>query len=58
MEDSSPMKLSPQELKYLKVVLERTTSYTIARGEQIDYPGLSHKKLQNKVENAIARMYT
>ena len=35
-----------------------TSSYTIARGEQIDHPGLSHKKLQNKVENAIARMHT
>ena len=52
------MRLTPEELKYLKAVLERTSSYTIARGEQIDHPGLSHKKLQNKVENAIARMHT
>jgi len=52
------MRLTPEELKYLKVVLERTSSYTIARGEQIDHTGLRHKKLHNKDENDIARMHT
>ena len=40
------MRLTPEELKYLKVVLERTSSHN-AR-EQIDHPGLSHKNFSKQ----------
>ena len=44
-----------QELQYIKTVLDRTSSYTIARGEQIDYPTINHKQLTTKVKQIIHR---
>ena len=46
----------PEELKYLKVVLERTSSTLSLVVNRLII--LVTQKLQNKVENAIARMHT
>ena len=51
------MNFTPQELKYLNYVLSCATNYTIARGEQIDFPGAKHKKLKEKIEMLCHRMY-
>ena len=51
------MNFTPQELKYLKYVLSCTTSYTIARGEQIDFPGVKHEKLKTKIDSLCHRMH-
>ena len=45
-----------QELKYLQHVMEVTSTYTIAKGEQLDYPGVKHKQLQNKIYSKITRL--
>lgn len=47
------MQLNLDELVYLKTVLERTTSYTIARAEQIDLPAVKHQQLQRKIDDEI-----
>ena len=51
------MNFTYQELKYLNYVLSGATNYTIARGEQIDFPGVKHKKLKEKIEMLCHRMY-
>ena len=45
-----------EELKYLEHVLKKTTSYTIAQGEQIQTPSVSHKKVMSKVQRLILRL--
>ncbi len=52
------MNFDPEELKYLKHVLECTGNYAIARGEQILYPSVSHKKIKEKIDVIINRMYS
>lgn len=52
------MNFTLQELQYIVTVLNRTSSYTIARGEQIDYPTVNHKQLTNKVKQIIHRYTT
>jgi hypothetical protein len=52
------MNFTPEELKYLKHVLHSTDTYTIARGEQIYFPGVKHKKVQSKIEDYLHRMYS
>jgi len=47
------MQLNLDELVYLRTVLERTTSYTIAEAEQIDLPALKHQKLHQKINDEI-----
>ena len=49
------MNFTLQELQYIKTVLDRTSSYTIARGEQIDYPTINHSRLTTKVKQIIHR---
>jgi hypothetical protein len=49
------MNFTLQELQYIVTVLNRTSSYTIARGEQIDYPTINHKQLTTKVKQIIHR---
>ena len=48
------MNFYSEELKYLKHVLSTTSSYTIARGEQIDFSGVKHKKLKEKNRDAMS----
>jgi len=50
------MRLNLEELRYLVKVLETTDSFTIARGEQIDHPTVSHQKLKDKVKQDIRRL--
>ena len=50
------MPFNKQELEYILTVLQRTSSYTTARAEQIDYPSVSHKELEQKVEELIYRL--
>ncbi len=50
------MKLTKDELEYILTVLQRTSSYTIARAEQIDMPAVSHKRLIQKVKDSIYRL--
>ncbi len=50
------MRLTLEELRYLSKVLETTDSFTIARGEQIDHPTVSHEKLKDKVKLSIRRL--
>ena len=49
------MNFTPEELKYLKHVLSAASSYTIARGEQIDFPTVKHKELLNKIEDQLGK---
>ena len=51
------MNFTPEELKYLKHVLSAASSYTIARGEQIDFPTVNHKQLMNKIEDQIGKIH-
>ena len=50
------MNLTLEEVKYLREVLNCTSTYTIARGEQISNPTVSHKKLQQKLEDYYLRL--
>ena len=54
---SSNMNFTPEELEYLYNVLSTTSSYTIARAEQIDLPTVKHKKLQDKIKFLIERAH-
>lgn len=47
------MRLTLDELVYLKTVMDRTTSYTIARAEQIDLPAVKHEQLRQKIDDEI-----
>ncbi len=49
------MNLTLEELKYLSTVLERASSYTVARAEQIDHPSMQHKVVEQKIKSLIAR---
>ena len=51
------MNFTSEELKYLNHVLSCTSSYTIARGEQIDTPSVSHKKLMRKINDYINKLH-
>ena len=51
------MNFSSEELKYLNYVLSTTSSYTIARGEQIDHPSVNHKKLQQKITEQLDKIH-
>ena len=53
---ANAMRLNLEELRYLVKVLETTDSFTIARGEQIDHPTVSHQKLKDKVKQDIRRL--
>mgnify|MGYP003116324016 CR=1 FL=1 len=44
------MNLTSEELKYLYHVLSTTSSYTIARGEQIDHPSVKHDVIVQKIK--------
>jgi len=49
------MTLTTDELEYLQKVLSVTTSYTIAKAEQIDLPAVNHNRLLQKIEDQIHR---
>ena len=51
------MNLTPEELKYLKYVLSCTSSYVIAKGEQLDTPSVKHKQLLEKIEDYIGKIH-
>ena len=51
------MNFSSEELKYLNYVLSTTSSYTIARGEQIDFSTVNHKQLMNKIEDQLGKIH-
>lgn len=51
------MNFTPEELEYLYSVLSTTSSYTIARAEQIDLPTVKHKKVQDKIKILIDRAH-
>ena len=51
------MNLTSEELKYLHHVLSTTSSYTIARGEQIDFSTVNHKQLMNKIEDQLGKIH-
>tara|TARA_B100002019_G_C21092889_1_gene509533 strand:- start:22 stop:183 length:162 start_codon:yes stop_codon:yes gene_type:complete len=42
------MNLTPQEIDHIITCLEKTSSFTIARSEQIDHPGMMHKQIIEK----------
>ena len=50
------MHFTLDELKYLQNVLSVASSYTIARGEQIEHPSVKHKEIQEKIHNEIIRL--
>ena len=50
------MKLNREELKYLSQVLATTTSFTIAKGEQVDHVSVSHQKIKQKINDEIYRL--
>ena len=51
------MNLTSEELKYLYHVLSTTSSYTIARGEQIDHPSVKHQQLQQKIKEQLDKIH-
>ena len=51
------MNLTPQEVDHIITCLERTSSYTIARSEQIDHPGIFHTELIEKFKNYRNRIH-
>ena len=51
------MNFTSEELKYLNHVLSCTSSYTIARAEQIDLPTVKPKKGQDKIKILIDRAH-
>lgn len=57
MSDEEKMNFTSEELKYLHHVLSTTSSYTIARGEQIDHPTVKHQKLQQKIQEQLDKIH-
>ena len=51
------MNFDSEELKYLLTVLDRTSSYTRARGEQIDHPTVKHQRIERKVQDQLRRLH-
>ena len=51
------MHFTLDELKYLQNVLSVTSSYTIARGEQIDHPTVKHQQLKQKIKEQIDKIH-
>tara|TARA_B100000287_G_scaffold242387_1_gene227854 strand:- start:155 stop:316 length:162 start_codon:yes stop_codon:yes gene_type:complete len=51
------MNLTPQEVDHIITCLERTSSYTVARSEQIDHPGIFHKELIEKFKTYRNRIH-
>ena len=51
------MNFNAEELKYLQHVLRSTSSYTIARGEQIYHPTVKHQQLQQKIEEQLGKIH-
>ena len=51
------MNFTSEELKYLYRVLSTTSSYTIARGEQIDHPTVKHSELMDKIKLYRERLH-
>ena len=49
--------ITPEEYKYLSYVLSCATNYTVARGEQITFPTVNHKQLEQKLQVIINRSY-
>jgi DNA-binding CsgD family transcriptional regulator len=49
--------ITPEEYKYLSYVLSCATNYTVARGEQISFPTVKHKQLEQKLEVIVNRCY-
>jgi len=49
--------ITPEEYKYLSYVLSCATNYTVARGEQISFPTVNHKHLEQKLQVIINRSY-
>lgn len=52
------MNFTPEELKYLKHVLSAASSYTIARGEQIIFTTVTHKKIEQKIKDKINLLHS
>jgi|TARA_B100000900_G_scaffold343476_1_gene307202 hypothetical protein len=50
------MKLTPEEVEYLCNVLDQTSNYTIARGEQVDFSTVSHDRLKQKFKDYLWRL--
>jgi hypothetical protein len=50
------MKLNREELKYLSQVLSTTSSFTIAKGEQVEHVTVSHKQIEQKINDEIYRL--
>ena len=50
------MNFSSEELKYLYHVLSTTSSYTIARGEQIIIQQ-QHQQLQQKIKEQLGKIH-
>ena len=51
------MNFTSEELKYLYNVLSTTSSYIIARGEQIDHPTVKHQQLQQKIKEHLGKIH-
>ena len=47
---------TPEEAEYLCNVLEQTSNYAIARGEQVDFSTVSHDRLKQKNKDYLLRL--
>ncbi len=45
------MKFNSQEINFLIDCLDKVSTFTIAKGEQIDYPGVKHEQLKQKLKD-------
>jgi len=46
-----------EELKYLKTILEQSSSYAQARGEEINHPTVRHKTIIAKIEDQLTKLH-
>lgn len=51
------MSFTPEELKYLDLVLHCASGFTIARGRDVVAPSVNHYRLRQKVEDQLRRIY-
>ena len=51
------MILTEQEVKYLISCVQKTSSFTKARAEQVDHPGMKHEEIKQKLEDYYNRLH-
>jgi hypothetical protein len=56
LQGRTTMQFNLEELKYLQSILNQSSSYAKARGEQVDHPSVSHQHIIQKIEYKIHKL--